>query len=76
MTHPTVGRIVHFYTKDYNRHFNGVGEGPYAATISQVHSERCASLTVFPPFAEPYSAGSVMLDEPDGYQHFVWPPRV
>lgn len=76
MIQPTVGRIVHFYTKDASRQFNGVGEGPYAAVIAQVHNDRCASLTVFPPFAAPYSAGSVMIDDVSGWQHFVWPPRV
>lgn len=81
---PTVGRIVHFYTKNTSRHFNGAGEGPYAAMIVQAHGDRCASLRVFPPFAEEYTAGSVMLaDESSGpgfaeasYERFEWPPRV
>ena len=77
---PSVGRILHFYTKDTAKQFNGVGEGPYAAIVSQVHGDHCASLTVFPPFAAPFSAGSVMLEEQpadsDSYQRCGWPPRV
>lgn len=78
---PSVGRIVHFYTKDPARQFNGAREGPYAAMIIQPHGERCASLRVFPPFADEYTAGSVMLDDdtrPDdavAYQRWKWPPR-
>ena len=54
-----VGAPVHYYTKHENEQHNGQGVGPYAAVITQVHGPDCASLTVFPPFAPPYAAGSV-----------------
>jgi hypothetical protein len=81
---PTVGRIVHFYTTNTTKHFNGVGAGPYVAVITQVFPAfKFYNLKVFPPFDEPYDFGSVMeyadakIDansaEPDVY--WVWPPR-
>ena len=33
---PTVGRIVHFYTDDSAKQFNGQGRGPYAAIVVQL----------------------------------------
>lgn len=77
---PTVGRIVHFFTKNTAHHYNGMGEGPYAAMIVQPHGDRCASLQVFPPFAHDYQVGSVPLDDsPDASGDCVnrwrWPDR-
>lgn len=54
-----VGAPVHYYTTNRKQHFNGQSMGPYAAVITQVHGPECASLIVFPPFEDPYTAGSV-----------------
>ena len=76
MTKPTVGRVVHFYTSQMLHQSNGLGEGPYAAIISQVHSDPCVSLTVFPPFIPPYSASNVMEGTAqDSGNRWCWPPR-
>jgi hypothetical protein len=75
---PTVGRTVHFYTKNPGQHFDGVGKGPYAALVTRVFPNgHYADLKVFPPHAEPYSVGSAPHQE-DVTQHtawWVWPPR-
>lgn len=77
----SVGRIVHFYTKNVSRHFNGQGEGPYVAVITQVLEDGpYSNLKVFPPFGEPYDEGSVTYD-PAGRDSiepgrcWCWPPR-
>jgi len=77
---PTVGRIVHYYTTSEGLHYNGVGEGPYAALITQVFGEAddsYANLRVFPPFAESFDSGSVRHKDFDGDtgRYWVWPPR-
>jgi hypothetical protein len=76
---PSVGRIVHFYTGDVAKHFNGLGSGPYPAIVTQVR-KRYANLKVFPPFAEPYDAGSVShvaVALEHGYStYWEWPPKV
>ncbi len=76
---PTVGRIVHFYTGDTSKHFNGQGEGPYPAIITQVFDGALYSnLKVLPPFEGAYDEGSVShLDDcSDGTtRYWVWPPR-
>lgn len=79
---PTVGRIVHFYDRhlaDRTQGFgiNGQGEGPYAATVVQVSGEY-VNLTVFRPFAEPVSEGSVSHKGTPMAENrwWVWPPRV
>ena len=85
MTKPTVGRTVHYYTKNPTQQFNGIGEGPYAAIITQVHGEGdnpYVSVIVFPPFAQPYTQGSIhhMADNEffrtGEINGFAWPPRV
>jgi len=78
---PTVGRTVHFYTKDKSKHFNGQGEGPYAAVVTQTFGGMLAYLKVLPGFADPYDAGSVDFAPDDPVvrqvagQFWVWPPR-
>lgn len=70
---PTVGRIVHVYTTDKTRQFNGVGEGPYAALVTQVFSDVCINARVFPAFGEPWETSSCM---PETAPHrWAWPPR-
>lgn len=48
MPEPKVGRIVHFYTMDSAKHFDGLGAGPYAALITAVEN-RGISLFVMAP---------------------------
>ncbi len=81
---PTVGRIVHFYTEDPAKHFNGQGTGPYPAIVAQVFyndSERdtMANLKVL-HWGGTYDEGSVYEKEQgvvQGHTHryWVWPPR-
>jgi hypothetical protein len=76
----TIGRIVHYYTKDESKHFNGHGHGPYAAIVTQVFPESMANLKVFPSFAPPYDAGSVQRETDPvaraaAWQYWDWPPR-
>ncbi|MBY6244133.1 hypothetical protein [Methylosinus sp. Sm6] len=77
---PTVGRIVHFYTSNRGVQSNGVGDGPYAAIITQVFGDgddAYSNLKVFYPFGEIRDEGSVQNKDfsatPDRY--WVWPPR-
>lgn len=77
---PTVGRIVHYYTRITSQHANGVGEGPYVAVISQVFEQLTFSnLKVLPPFAAPYDQGSVKEKayavEGLDMCYWTWPPR-
>lgn len=82
---PTVGRIVHFYTKDTAKHFNGQREGPYVAVITQTFKsnpdhDTMANLKVLPPFGAPWDQGSVHeLAQAEAHGQasmwWVWPPR-
>lgn len=56
---PKVGDIVHYYTKEGNRHSNGQGEGPYPAIVTQTFANDFLNLKVLPPFRPPYDEGSV-----------------
>lgn len=79
-TPPTVGRVVHFYdtTLPPNAR-NGVGQGPYAATIAQVFpTGRYVNLLVLDPFCEPLAHWEGTVEEGnDGTRtrYWVWPPR-
>lgn len=77
---PTVGRIVHFYTQNPGAQTNYVGEGPYAAIITQVFSDRddaYVNLKVFRPYGENVDEGSVRHKDfaTNESRHWVWPPR-
>lgn len=78
---PTVGRIVHFYNESLDTGANnGVGWGPYAATIVQVFDDHqgdgdpYVNLAVTRPFADPAVVfeGSVKRT---GARRYEWPPR-
>lgn len=76
---PTVGRVVHFYTTDTSKHFNGQGEGPYPALITQVWSGSMANLKVF-HYGGEYDEGSVSERADaaavgDTGRFWIWPPR-
>jgi len=76
---PTVGRIVHYYEENGKSH-NGVGDGPYAAIITQVFGDSegaFCNLKVLPPFVEAFDSGSVRNKdhrETDN-RYWVWPSR-
>jgi hypothetical protein len=53
-----VGTMVHYYTQNVAQHFNGSGQGPYPAVVTQIHGEY-VNLKVFPPFKPPYDEASV-----------------
>jgi hypothetical protein len=75
MPKPTVGRIVHFYTKNPSLHFNGQGEGPYPAIVTQSFDGPYVNLKVL-RWGGSYDAGSVE-EKNDCEQScwWVWPPR-
>lgn len=78
---PSVGRIVHFYSKQRGSQggINGVGEGPYPAIVTQIFKSgeeiRFVNLKVFPPFAVPFDEGSVSEQEECPDRYWAWPPR-
>jgi hypothetical protein len=75
---PTVGRIVHYFIEDANRQTPGMGQGPYAAIITRVHSDVVVDLMVLQP-ADVRHAGSVIkLEEAseDSVNYWTWPPRI
>lgn len=41
--------MVQFYTKNHKRHFGLVGDGPYAAVVTQVFPTGAVELKVFAP---------------------------
>lgn len=62
---PTVGRIVHFYTRAPQAQSNGAGIGPYPAIVTRVWGNEYINLTVFPDFGAPRFEGSVEEPKPD-----------
>lgn len=84
---PTVGRIVHFYSDvvasrdgTLTRGYNGMGEGPYAAMVTQVSKNADGevsfiNLKVFPPFGEAFDEGSVPTKAVSSHRYWEWPPR-
>lgn len=74
---PTVGRIVHFHNTAFaSSDHNSVGEGPYAAMVTQVFDGPYVNLKVMPPFGDAWHEGSVS-EKSDGTstRYWVWPPR-
>lgn len=78
---PSVGRIVHFFTRTPARQFNGQGEGPYPAIVAQVWDGPYVNLKVLPSMGEPWDAGSVSpghaVDKTAEHAcWWEWPPKV
>ncbi len=81
---PTVGRIVHFYTKDVSKHSNGQGDGPYPAIVLQTgfsHGDydSMSNLHVL-SYGGSYVEGSVSEKSKaekigDTQRWWEWPPR-
>lgn len=64
---PSVGRIVHFIAQ--------TPEGQkLAALITEVFSDTCVALAVFPPGGTPLSRSSVILGT--GAGQWCWPERI
>lgn len=76
MDRPSVGRIVHFYTDDKTKHFNGQGAGPYPAIVTQVWTDDMVNLKVL-HWGGTYDEGSVSshAGDPMGKRYWEWPPR-
>ena len=78
---PTVGRIVHFYTRNPSMQYHG-HNGPYAAIVSSVGFDGEIGLTVFPVAVgtRPYPALNVpgaTADSEHGYpEWWQWPEGV
>jgi len=75
-----IGAIVHFYTLDPARQFNGNGPGPYPAIVTQTWgSDVMANLKVLPGFGAVYDCGSVHhKDVPERAplaDYWEWPPE-
>ena len=78
---PSVGRIVHFFSRVRGDQFNGGGDGPYAAIVTQVFDGPYVNLKVLPSMAEPSDVGSVSpghaVDKTaDHARWWEWPPKV
>ena len=76
----TIGRIVHFYTEQPEKQFNGHGKGPYPAIVTQTWgSDEMANLKVFPSFGPVRDEGSISIKEKainPGQDYWEWPPKV
>ena len=78
---PSIGRIVHFYSKQrgLNGGINGAGEGPYPALVTQIFKSgeviSFINLKVFPPFQPPFDEGSVPEKTASPDRFWEWPPR-
>lgn len=75
---PAVGRIVHYYVEDPMSQTPGMGEGPYAAIVTRVHSDAIVDLMVMAP-ADVRHAGSVVkfdVVSEDAKSYWAWPPRI
>jgi hypothetical protein len=72
-----IGSAVHFYTKDTAKQFNGNGEGPYPAIVTQTFgSDEMANLKVIPGFGPIRDEGSIHIKEglpAPGMDYFEWP---
>jgi len=78
---PSVGRIVHFFTRNPDHQFNGAGEGPYPAVVAQVWDGPYVNLKVLPSMGAPYDVGSVLpghaVDKTAEFARWwEWPPKV
>jgi hypothetical protein len=72
----TVGRIVHFYTRNPKEQWNGAEEGPYAAVVTQVQDHGCVNLYVLPncPLMQP-RVYRLVSPEKDARYWWEWPPK-
>lgn len=76
---PTVGRLVHFYTKISEQQADDRREGPYAALVTGVpfSGSLCADLLVAPNGREGYHAMMVNFGLQSGGQFWwEWPPQL
>jgi hypothetical protein len=67
MTQPTVGRVVHFYTKEGKYDFGycfGTGR-PHAAIVTHVHSDKLVNVVAFDANGKSHGFTSVQLVQAD-----------
>ena len=83
---PTVGRIVHFYSKSIAENnyggdgFGGQGAGPYAAMITGTINNPDGDvigvhLRVMPPLALEFNEARVETEDTSPDRYWEWPPR-
>lgn len=74
---PTVGRIVHYYVEDPHKQTSGMGQGPYAAIVTRVHSDVIVDLMVLQPADVRHAGNVIKLEEAaeDSASYWMWPPR-
>lgn len=72
----TVGRIVHFYDRNKSADANNnIGQGPYAAIVSQVFSPSCANLLIVGYAGVVWGESSVLEQTEGATKYWCWPPR-
>lgn len=71
---PSVGRIVHFFVRDYSFGADGALR-PYPAIITKVHNEQLVDLVVFGGEFNGQEQTSVPLGDGDAVRSWIWPPR-
>lgn len=65
---PTVGRQVHYYEDDES--------GPYAATVTKVHTEECVNLAVLRDYTQSLVFVTSVTPRTGSGWGWEWPPRV
>lgn len=76
---PTVGRVVHYYTRLGDQRSDDGREGPYAAMVTKVWGPTVVDLMVVPNGREGYHAMAVRRDMRQNSGFFCWwewPPLV
>lgn len=71
---PSVGRIVHFFVRDYSFGQDGVLRG-YPAIITKVHNDTLVDLVPFGGEFNGVEQTSVSFGDGE-VRTWVWPPRV
>ena len=75
MSHPSVGRIVHFDSPD--KYQRGLSNDPVPAIITAVWDADRVDLTIFRNMMDPLQLANVQFSEdPTAGMRWFWPPRV
>ena len=75
MSHPSVGRIVHFDSPDSSQ--LGLTTEPVPAIITRVWDADFVDLTVFRNMTDPIQLAYVQFStDPTAGMRWFWPPRV
>lgn len=74
---PSVGRIVHYYTRLREQQSDAdFRDGPYAAMITKIHWGNTVDLLVCPDGRDGYHAMAVQLETKNFFCWWEWPPIV